>query len=690
MVNPPRFCDQCGAANRVSSRFCAFCGHLLQGVDSGNTSLTGQTLKQRYLVLSVIGQGGFGTIYKAEDLVLNHAVRAIKEMRVNNLDYQEQQQAIAAFQHEASILAGLMHPHLPRIYDHFEDQGHWYLVMDFIEGETLEEHMQKMPDHALSVLLAISYALQLCNVLYYLHTRQPPIIFRDLKPANIMVSADHLLIPSTNDALASSFAQVLGKEVSSLYTTEDDHLYLIDFGIARLFKPGQIKDTLALGSPGYAAPEQYGKAQTTQKADIYALGATLHAMLSGRDPGDDPFQFPPLVLPRYPQIESALNGLIVQMVEMNKERRPENVLLVKQELQQIEQLCRANHAFAQAVVMPMTKGAKPGVASPVVQSTVVGAGFIRPLDPLYRGPRSRATLFPPALTPPALPTSALQIVYKGHQAAVKSVQWSSSEAYVVSNDVKIDLHVWNIQTGERYLGGLGRSATCSPGGSLLARALTTSIEMFDTKTWKMVREWRQIPRVANISWSPDGKYILATEYENSSIYILDAISGQVVTRYKQHQGNSLIAVWSPDGTTIASGGTDQKVHLWHVLQDQPFLTYQHQGDIEDISWSPDGNMLASIGTGLHVWDATSGKTMQVYGDQGVDLPHSVDWSPDSKVIVCAGYADGAIELWKAVSGDYLSTYRGHQQKVLAVAWSPSGKWIASGGEDQTVQIWQAP
>ncbi len=679
MVNPPRFCDQCGAANRVSSRFCAFCGHLLPGVDGEDISLIGQTLKQRYLVLSVIGQGGFGRIYKAEDLVLNHALRAIKEMRVNNLDYQEQQQAIAAFQHEASMLAGLMHPHLPRIYDHFEDQGHWYLVMDFIEGETLEERMQRMPHHALPVPLAISYVLQLCSVLHYLHTRQPPVIFRDLKPANIMVSADHLLIPSTNDALASSFAQVLGKEVSSLYTKEDDHLYLIDFGIARLFKPGQIKDTLALGSPGYAAPEQYGKAQTTPKADIYALGATLYAMLSGRDPGDDPFQFSPLVLPRYSQVESALNRLIAQMVEMNKERRPENVLVVKQELQQIEQ----SIVSGTAVVVSMTADAKRSVASPVIRST--GSR-----DPIYRGPRSRATLFPPALTPPALPTSALQIVYKGHQAAVKSVQWSSSEAYVVSNDVKIDLHVWNIQTGERYLGGLGRSATCSPGGSLLARALTTSIEMFDTKTWKMVREWRQIPRVANISWSPDGKYILATEYEDGSIYILDAISGQVVTRYRQHQGNSLIAVWSPDGTTIASGGTDQKIHLWHVLQDQPFLIHQHQGDIEDISWSPDGNTLASIGTGLHVWDATSGKTIQVYGDQGVDLPHSVDWSPNSKVIVCAGYADGVIELWKALSGDYLSTYRGHQQKVLAVAWSPSGKWIASGGEDQTVQIWQAP
>jgi eukaryotic-like serine/threonine-protein kinase len=654
MVNPLRFCDQCGAANNASNKFCAFCGNQLQGGKDKESELLGSTLKQRYEVLTVIGQGGFGTIYKAEDLVLNRALRAIKEMRVGNLDKQEQQQAIAAFQREASMLAGLMHPHLPRIYDHFEDQGHWYLVMDFIEGETLEERLQKLPGHALPVPLAITYALQLCNVLHYLHTRQPAIIFRDLKPANIMVSS------------------------------EDDHFYLIDFGIARLFKPGQMKDTLALGSPGYAAPEQYGKAQTAQRADIYALGATLHTMLSGRDPGDEPFQFPPLLLPGYPYLKGPLNNLISRMVEMNRDRRPENALLVKQELLRIEQimtgqqfpgLLSAGAQFISSPSGPQTVGAQIiGSSGPITQAQ----GYVH----------SRATLFPSAVTPPALPISALKTIYKGHQAEVKSIQWSSSETYIVSRDNKLDLHAWNIQSGERYLGGLGRSATCSPGGSLLARALATSIEIFDTKTWRTVREWHQIPRVANIYWSPDGRYILATEYEERTISIFDAVSGQVVKRYTGHKGGSLKAAWSPDGTVVASGGTDQEIHLWHVGQGQPFLTYQHGGDIEDIAWSPDSNSIASIGAGLHVWDATSGKTVQVYGD-GTDLPHAVDWAPDSKRIVCAGYEDGTIELWRALHGEFLSTYQGHKRKVLAVAWSPSGQWIASGGEDQVVQIWQA-
>src|SRR5512146_637761 len=130
--------------------------------------------------------------------------------------------------------------------------------MDFIDGQTLEERQRAAGGGALSEEAVLGWARQICAVLSYLHTRQPPIIFRDLKPANIML-------------------------------TPAGDLYLIDFGIARHFKPGQTRDTVAFGSAGYAAPEQYGKAQTTTQADIYSLGATLHQCLSGSDPSESPF-----------------------------------------------------------------------------------------------------------------------------------------------------------------------------------------------------------------------------------------------------------------------------------------------------------------------------------------------------------------------------------------------------------------
>src|SRR5436190_737771 len=202
------FCPHCGAENPSGNTVCSVCARPA-------------LLKQRYRILEKLGQGGFAAVYKAKDLQFSSALRAIKEMDDRLLGSQEVQEAIAAFQQEAHMLAGLMHPNLPRIYDYFEEQQHWYLVMDYIDGATLETVLARSPQGKLPVAKVIQYALQLCTVLNYLHTQVPPIIFRDLKPGNILI-------------------------------TSDDHLYLIDFGIARFFKQGKIKDTIVLGSPGYA------------------------------------------------------------------------------------------------------------------------------------------------------------------------------------------------------------------------------------------------------------------------------------------------------------------------------------------------------------------------------------------------------------------------------------------------------
>src|SRR6266513_3673989 len=211
-------------------------------------------------------------------------------MSQSSLTSRELSEAIEAFKREAFLLAGLTHPNLPRIYEQFNDSGRWYLVMDYIEGETLETYLNKMGGK-LPIEKVLNIGIQLCSVLDYLHTRQPSIIFRDLKPANVMF-------------------------------TTGDHIFLIDFGIARHFKPGQAKDTTALGSSGYAAPEQYGRTQTTPRADIYGLGATLHQMVSGNDPSDTPFHFTSLQLLNHP-ILSQLEKLIMQMLEMDAIKRPD-------------------------------------------------------------------------------------------------------------------------------------------------------------------------------------------------------------------------------------------------------------------------------------------------------------------------------------------------------------------------------
>lgn len=317
MVHSNIFCTNCGAENPTQNAFCPVCGQTLQVstsssqysmTASGSSIPTGKLppnhlLKHRYRISSLVGQGGMGAVYKAEDTLFHNRLVAVKEMSKSGLSKQEIVKAVAAFKHEAHMLADLDHQSLPKIHDYFEEAGRWYLVMDFIDGQMLEDYIN-IKGGKLPVQEVLDIGLQLCNVLSYLHTRQQPIIFRDLKPSNIM-------------------------------RTPDGDLYLIDFGIARHFKPGQTKDTYSLGSPGYAAPEQFGKL-TTPQSDIYSLGALLHEMLSGHDPSTNTpnlFTFPSL-----PKIPTKLERLIEQMVQVNASHRPATIAEVKRELQLIVSL----------------------------------------------------------------------------------------------------------------------------------------------------------------------------------------------------------------------------------------------------------------------------------------------------------------------------------------------------------------
>src|SRR6266487_940859 len=290
MTTQELYCDNCGAANPSTARFCQFCATLLPFKHSTGTLPDQTLLAGRYQLLSRIGQGGMGAVYKAADTRFNNRPLAIKEMSSTGLPPARLQEAVAAFEREAHLLADLLHPNLPRIYEHFTENDRSYLVMDYIEGQTVEEHLEQVGGGPLPVDQVIKWAEQLCDVLNYLHTHQPPIIFRDLKPANIMLS-------------------------------ESGHIYLIDFGIARIFKPGKQHDTVALGSPGYAAPEQYGKAQSTPRSDIYSLGALLHHLLTGIDPSEQPFFFRPASQVN-PAVDPALNALLQQMLAMDSEGRP--------------------------------------------------------------------------------------------------------------------------------------------------------------------------------------------------------------------------------------------------------------------------------------------------------------------------------------------------------------------------------
>lgn len=220
----------------------------------------GVQLQGRYKILGVIGVGGMGAVYRAQDLRFLGVTRlcAVKEMVNTATDQRVREMITRNFEREASILATLSHPAIPQIYDYFTEGSRSYLVLEFIEGQDLEARVSEA-EGLFAEAQVVEWAIQLCEVLTYLHNRQPrPIIFRDLKPSNIML---------------------------------DTHgrIRLVDFGIAKIFQSGE-KGTM-IGTEGYSPPEQY-RGVAEPRGDVYALGATMHHLLSKQDPRlEPPFSF---------------------------------------------------------------------------------------------------------------------------------------------------------------------------------------------------------------------------------------------------------------------------------------------------------------------------------------------------------------------------------------------------------------
>lgn len=278
----------------------------------------GSYVDGKYKVLNKIGQGGMSVVYLALNEKANKTW-AIKEVRKDGVqDFTTVKQGLIA---ETNILKSLNHKYLPSIIDVIDDGDSFLIVMDYIQGKSLDKILKtSMEKDGLPIALddVISWGKQLCEVFYYLHTRPNPIIYRDMKPGNVMLKPDG--------------------EIS-----------LIDFGTARTFKQGNQEDTTCLGTPGYASPEQYGgNGQSTPRSDIYCLGATLHHLITGRNPSATPFSFPkitqcrPSLLDENPREDLnkllGLEMIIDKCTQYEPEDRYESCLEMLYDLEHIEEL----------------------------------------------------------------------------------------------------------------------------------------------------------------------------------------------------------------------------------------------------------------------------------------------------------------------------------------------------------------
>ncbi|HEV2580215.1 MAG TPA: WD40 repeat domain-containing serine/threonine-protein kinase, partial [Ktedonobacteraceae bacterium] len=646
-------CARCGTDNPALAAFCFACGEPFLNAAVTTNSFTGSLaqnhlLKERYRILEQVGKGGFGAVYKAADTLFGYRLVAIKEMEQSRLSPQEMAEAIEAFKREAHLLACLQHPNIPAVYDYFGEAGRWYLVMDFIAGVTLEDYLRTSRGGYLPVEKVLDLGVLLCTVLDYLHTRQPPIIFRDLKPANILVTAS-------------------------------GRIYLIDFGIARHFKPGQVKDTVAFGSPGYAPPEQYGRTQTTPRADVYALGATLHQLLTGDDPTQTPFRFAPLQL-RSQTTPVGLDTLVASMLEIDEKRRPASMDTVKRQLQRF--------------VVQRT-GAPGGTLQPgttyAFSSTAV---------PRHSFPASQVRTGPASV-------GSILVEYYGHADRVNAVAWSPDGTQVVSAGDDLTAQVWEFATGDHrfsYTGHTDRvnAVAWSPDGKLVASAssdATVQVWEADSGIYRFSYTGHT-DRVHAVAWSPGGT-LVASGGDDKTVRLWDATTGHHLFTYRGHSDWVRALAWSPDGRRIASVGDDSTLHVWDAVTRRAlFLTrnvYRGASQrIRTVAWSPDGKLVASAGDDktVHIWIPPSRKPALIYRDHADGL-HAVAWSPDGKYLASAAgssinyYAENTVRIWNAASGETLYTFRSQSGYIRALAWSPDGQCIASASSDHSVAVWRA-
>ncbi|MCU0491215.1 MAG: protein kinase [Chloroflexaceae bacterium] len=382
MSNTQILCPVCQHPAYPGEAYCGQCG--------SDMALT--TANRTYYLTRTIKKGGQGAVYVGTDL--SGATYAIKQMLEQFENATERTDAVERFMAEGRLLQRLSHPRIPRVYDVFEDDGRCYLVMDLVRGEDLARHVERV--NQVDEVTVLKWVDEICKVLTFLHSQQPPIIFRDIKPSNIMLEPEGTL-------------------------------KLIDFGIAKALQ-GTQRGT-QIGTPGYAPPEQY-QGFASPASDVFALCATMHHLLTGRDPQEQPpFSFPD-VRRLAPQISERTAQVIARGLKMTPEERYASIGDLTAALGiGPRRTIAAPPLTAPASTTVATNGGSSGLqpasapvkANPAPKQTVSAAVQTSPPSPMQTAPRTaqpptpaanpgQPTVAPapasPAASPAASPTPA--------------------------------------------------------------------------------------------------------------------------------------------------------------------------------------------------------------------------------------------------------------------------------------------
>jgi WD40 repeat protein len=601
-----------------------------ENCDTPLTSL----LRGHYRVIKLLSdEGGFGRTYLAEDADKLNEPCVVKQLAPKIQEASALRKAVELFKEEAKRLQQLgEHDQIPTLLAYFEQDNYLYLVQQYVNGQNLLHELQQKGTFNESKIR--EFLLDLLPVLKYIHDRG--VIHRDIKPQNI------------------------------IRRQSDGRLVLIDFGASKqLTATVQHKMGTAIGSHGYTPMEQLQDGKAYPSSDLFSLGVTCFQLLTGIRPSQLWMQQGFAWVLSWRKHLMGGSGVGVSLgLKLGK------VLdkLLKTDIQ--KRYLSADEAIRdlipqstpQALLSTLIPESQPPVLPQLddkLKQVLVGTSIVLlALGGVWYS-QSRESAITKSSNPsqPASTTSEnsdLPKTLKGHSSDVNAIAFTPDGKTIVTGSDDKTIKLWSLATGE------------------------------EIRTLKKHSNW-----VWTLAISPDGK-TLASGSADHTIKLWNLATGEEILTLKGHSSGVTSVAFSPDGATLASGSLDKTIKLWNLQTGQEIRTLEgHVKEVDSIAFSPDGKILASGGWDkkIKLWNLTTGKEIRTLEGHS-DSILAVAFSPDGMQIA-SGSKDKTIKLWNLVTGEAISTFKGHDDKVNSVAYlpSPDGMTLVSGSNDNTIKLW---